>query len=298
MTTPTIGQTLTTTVHQTRDFVQKHLQPILLGAVIFGALNWGVSYALIGRQANMWAEKMGTHQQAAEEWGKKMEDLGGRMQRGEFGDVTDEQAQEMARGAAMEGMQAAGLSGGMLGGLMAGAGLTFLITMIISVIAKAYYTLIAVKGMKDVGETFNVSLKWAWPLFLLSIWIALRSFIWIPIIGFIIAIFLFPRFILAPIFLLEQGKGVMESAKMSYEKTKNDWLRILAVGLVIGVCTIIIMMIIGVVLGALGPMVGGVLRSMLSQIVSAVMMIAMILLGRSILAQPAVAAPVTPTPAV
>jgi hypothetical protein len=297
MTTPTIGQSLTDTIHGTVDFVQKHLQPILLGAIIFGGLTWATSYALVGRQAAMLGEKAGMMGQGAEEWGKKMEDLGNRMERGDMAGMTDEQAAEMARNLVGDGMKTAGVSGGMLGGLLAGAGLTLLIAMIIGVVARAYYTLIAVKGLKDVQETLNMSLKWAWPLFLLGLWIALRSFIWIPVVGLFIAIFLGPRFILAPLYMIEQGKGVMESASLSYAKTSKDWLRIFVVGLVIGLGTLIISVILGMVLSMFGMLIGGVLRSVLGELISAVMMIAMITLGRSIMSQPVAAvAPAAPAP--
>lgn len=296
-----IGPSLSNTIHGTVDFVQKHLQPILLGAIIFGGLTWATSYALVGRQAAMLGEKAGMMGQGAEEWGKKMEDLGNRMERGDMAGMTDEQAAEMARNLVGDGMKATGVTGGMLGGLAAGAGLTFIIAMIIGVVARAYYTLIAVKGLKDVQETLNMSLKWAWPLFLLGLWIALRSFVWIPFIGIIIAIFLAPRFILAPIYMLEQGKGVMESASLSYAKTSSSWPTILVVGLAFGLLLAVASIVIGVVLGMFGMLIGGILRSVLGEIVSAIMMVAMITLGRSIMNQPAVAvAPVaapTPTPA-
>lgn len=302
MTTPSIGQSLTDTIHGTVDFVQKHLQPILLGAIIFGGISWATSYALVGRQAAMWQEKAGMMGQGAEEWGKKMEDLGNRMERGNMANVTDEQAAEMARDAISGGMKATGVTGGMLGGLMAGAGLTLIIAMIIGVVARAYYTLIAVKGLKDVQETLNMSLKWAWPLFLLGLWIAVRSFIWIPFVGVICAIVLGPRFILAPLYMVEQGKGVMESVSLSYTKTTNNWLRIFVVGLVIGLATMIASLVLSMVLGMFGMLIGGVLRSVLGELMSAVMMVAMITLGRSIMSQqtaavaPAAAAP-APTPA-
>lgn len=67
------------------------------------------------------------------------------------------------------------------------------------------------------------SMRKAPPFLALSLWVVLRSFIWLFPIGFFIAIVLGPRLALTPVIFLAEGKGVLESARESLRRTAGQW---------------------------------------------------------------------------
>ncbi|MEI8230893.1 MAG: hypothetical protein WCG83_07215 [Candidatus Peregrinibacteria bacterium] len=78
----------------------------------------------------------------------------------------------------------------------------------------------------------------------MSLWITLRSFIWIPILGWVAAVYLGPRLCLAPVILLSEGKGIRESARESMRRTEGKWGTVVSglfmVGLGVGVIVMLI----------------------------------------------------------
>ncbi len=189
-----------TLLSQSAEFLQKHLTVIIVGAVVFGALQYGVIYAFIGPH-------MG-----------RIESMTRMMQENSFD--TD-----------------------MMSNIFAGFGISIFISLLIGLFSSVFFSIVAVKGPTDVGAAFRETLKGFFPLAGLWIWMFLRSFAWVPLIGIVFAIVLGPRFILAPIVLLEQGKGVMESASMSYGGTKGKWGAIILNALVGAVLVLVILWI-------------------------------------------------------
>jgi hypothetical protein len=85
----------------------------------------------------------------------------------------------------------------------------------------------------------NRSLPRVIPFLGLILWVIIRSFAWIPIVGAIIALFRIPRFVLAPVIMLAEEKGVLESASESYRRSKGHsgkiFGNIFVVGIVLGI---------------------------------------------------------------
>ena len=80
----------------------------------------------------------------------------------------------------------------------------------------------------------------------------IRSFAWIPIIGFIIGFILLPRFALAPAIYLREGKGINACITESKIRTEIFWGKIVGNMLLLGLLLWIVQMILSAVLGAVG----------------------------------------------
>ncbi len=76
---------------------------------------------------------------------------------------------------------------------------------------------------KDALEAFWLSLIRLVQMLGVSLWVIIRSFIWIPVVGVIPAVILLPRLVFSCIIFLTQKKGVIKSVSESYEKTKGKW---------------------------------------------------------------------------
>ena len=100
----------------------------------------------------------------------------------------------------------------------------------------------------------------------LQIWIFLRSFAWIPILGVLLAIVLGPRFILAPVILIKEKKGVFASASASFERTKGYWGKIFGNMFVVAIVGVISVAILSRIAGVLGMEVAVVVTALLSQV--------------------------------
>jgi hypothetical protein len=94
------------------------------------------------------------------------------------------------------------------------------------------------------------------PLLGLSLWIMLRSFLWIPVIGIVIAFFLMPRFLFSGVILLQEEVGVLESARRSYERTRGHWLAIIGTLLALTICLWVILLGAYFVSFFTGPLAG------------------------------------------
>lgn len=76
------------------------------------------------------------------------------------------------------------------------------------------------------------------PLLGCFLWCAIRSFVWIPVIGFFSGIALLPRLILAPLIHLHGKTTITVSAQQSIYQTTGKWLQITALLLIFFVCTV------------------------------------------------------------
>jgi hypothetical protein len=59
----------------------------------------------------------------------------------------------------------------------------------------------------------------------LCVWAFLRSMIWIPFIGPLVALYLVPRFALAPVFVLSGRSDILASVTLSIHRTQGMWVR-------------------------------------------------------------------------
>jgi uncharacterized membrane protein (Fun14 family) len=197
---------------------------------------------------------------------------------GEFDGMTDEQIAGRMMGPAA----------GMMATMVPVIGLSVVVTWILSLLAFAYYAIVAVEG-GDVNGTLSRVKSVFFSLFLVNLWSMLRSFIWIPILGLIPAIILGPRFVAAPLIHLAEGKGVTASVSESYRRTRGYWAKIvgnvIVAALIAIVVTIVVDMALGLFLMAL-PQALLIAKQVVSQAVAAYMAVFAVRLSHTILKHP------------
>jgi hypothetical protein len=288
-TTPTQGPVpLGGLLSETFAYCKAHWQPLAVGVVVFGVVTGVVS-------ASLAATAGGAMVQGMDQMGldtERMQQLADRMEQG------DETAMDELEGLLadeFDGMtddQVAGRVGGPVAGMMAtmvpAIGVSLVITWILSLLAFAYYAIVAVEG-KDVNGTLARVKSAFFSLFLVNLWTMLRSFIWIPILGLIPAIILGPRFVAAPLIHLTEGKGVTASVSDSYRRTRGHWAKIvgnvIVAALVAFVVTIVVDMVLGLLLMASPPAML-IAKQIVSQAVAAYMAVFTVRLSHTILQHP------------
>lgn len=263
------------------------LRPILVGAVTFGLL-----LGFVGYQAQRGVEKqMGTLIGGSENTDIEpavVQELLVRAQQGdeqaiqELGEIMGEMENVAPEAAAA----------------FVGSVFTFVLIMwIISIVGMYYFLVVAAGRYMDPKEALRRTIGKIIPLIGLSIWLGIRSFIWIPFIGIIFVIVLMPRFALAPVFLLKDGRGIMESASLSYARSRGYWSKILGNTVVAIVCGMLVYLILGMILrvvGAASPLIMGLAGSVLSQLLFAYFSVFTVALAITVMENPL--APVGPAP--
>lgn len=239
-------------------FAEKHWKQILVGALIFGAIN-GVIQLTIGLNAkgpllesvsNTMGVDLSLMQQVMQEAKEGVQDSAAIQEFMEAleGTVDDfETMTEEERGAFLAGKQWE-IFTVMLPTL---AFMTMLI-LFISHLAAIYFYLLTLEKNKDIGTLLKKLPSQILPLLGLWLWIFLRTFIWIPFIGILIAIILGPRFICAPVYLIQEKKGIFESARISYSATKGYWGKIVGNIVVLMICFMIARFLLFIPLGMIG----------------------------------------------
>ena len=252
--------------------------PIVIGAVIFGLI-MAVGQSFVGQRV---MQKTGSVFEGFGYDQQQMVDLQRRIQAGDEAAI-EEFSQRMQQ---LGGAQGEAVSGAVLSlykGLLPVIGASMLIMWLISLIASAYFLLIALDGKLTFQAALARTPGLIIPLFLLSLWIMIRSFIWIPIIGIILAIILGPRFVCAPVLLARDHKGVLQSASMSYAKTSGYWGKIFGNLFVVMVGVMIASIVLGVVVGILGASAAAIVMPMLNMLVTAYITIFVVRLSATIL---------------
>lgn len=273
---------------ETFAYCKAHWQPLAVGVVIFGVVMGVISSSLAVTAGG--AMMKGMNEMGLDT--ERMQQLAERMEQGDEA-AMDELEQLLA--GEFDGMtddQIAGRMGGPVAGMMAtmvpAIGLSLVITWILSLLAFAYYAIVAVEG-KDVNGTLSRVKSVFFSLFLVNLWTMLRSFIWIPILGLIPAIILGPRFVAAPLIHLTEGKGVTASVSESYRRTRGYWAKIagnvIVAGLVAMVVTIVVDIALGLVLMASPPAML-IAKQIVSQAVAAYMAVFTVRLSHTILKHP------------
>jgi hypothetical protein len=165
-----------------------------------------------------------------------------------------------------------------------------LVAILIGLLSKSYYLVVAVKGSTDPMAAMQMTLQWIVPLLGLWVWLFLRTFVWIPVIGVILAIVLGPRFVLAPLYVLDRSMGVTESARESYAKTKGYWGKIFGNAFVVALAVMICTGIVSKILSSiLGMTLGGFAGAMLMSLASGFMVVFTIALARTVMENPRMA---------
>ncbi len=240
-------------------FCKTYWKPILIAAAVFGTVASIVTASVAGTaawKAGGMMDDLGIDMQ-------RMEDLGERIQDGDesameemesifqdrFGNMSDEETGEMAVGMTVRMFRA----------MAPMLGLSALLMLALWVISSAYFLRLSLSATQDVMAPVKPAFSLFFPLLGVWIWSFLRSFAWIPIIGLIPAIILGPRFALAPVIMATEKKGVTESVRLSYDRTKGYWGKIVGNAIVASLCVFLAMIVIDIVasiLGSIIPLVG------------------------------------------
>lgn len=263
-------------------FTQKKIVPLGIGAIVIGLLLFALQFSLarnVGMRTTGMFQQMGVNVE-------KMEEVAEKMQAGD-----EQAAEEMARQVEeamgkLDKDKAGAMMMGVFGAALPGIGLSMIVGLLLSVFASTYYAAVALYPTLTVDGAFKKSLGLVFPMVGLWIWVFLRSFMWIPIVGVILGIILGPRFALAPVLLIRDGKGVFDSAKESYAKTAGYWGKIFGNALLVGICAFIAVAVVAMVLSVLGRGVAAMLLPVLHQLALAFMTVFMTKLAVSVLANP------------
>lgn len=231
-------------------FSMAHWKAILIGAVAFGTIG-----ALIQGVTQMKA--VGEFGQMMEEEGlnvEQMEELGRRMQAGDEDAAAELQALlEQQMGDTEEEQEEFGrkMGLGVLNAALPVVIVALIVSFLLTVFASAYYLSITF-GAADAQVAMGRAASLFFPLVGMWIWILLRSFIWIPLLGLIPAIILGPRFVLAPVIMVQEKKGIMQSVSESYSRTQGYWAKIFGNMIVMALCMFVVSIVASIVGGFLG----------------------------------------------
>lgn len=258
---------------------RRALMPILVGAVLFGLI-LAIGQSFVGQRV---AQKAGSVFEGLGFDQQQLEDLQRRIEMGDEA-AMNEFAQQMERLAGADGEAMAGVVASMYGKFLPMLGASLFIIWVISLIASAYFLLLGLNDTLTFQAAFARTPSLIIPLFLLSLWVMVRSFIWIPFVGIIMAIILGPRFVCAPLLLVRDHKGVLESASMSYTKTRGHWGKIFGNLFVAAFCAMVVIMVLGVIVGMFGVSTAGMIMPVVNMFVTAYLTIFVVKLGATILA--------------
>jgi hypothetical protein len=164
--------------------------------------------------------------------------------------------------------------------------ISLLTGVLLSLIGSYYFFFVALES-GDALQNIKRAFEYFFPLVGLSVWIYLRSFLWIPFIGFALAFVSFPafllsvliavilgaifmpRFILSNVILVRNRRGILESAQASYEQTRGYWGKIVGNMIVARLLSYICLMVVIVVLAfaarPAGPFIGSTLAQIAAQ---------------------------------
>lgn len=288
---------------ETFAYCKAHWKPLAVGVVMFGVVMGAVPAmfaAMIGDAMNEVSLNLDTDrmQQLADrmEQGDEtaMDELE-KMLAGEFDGMTDNRMAGSIDPSEVEMMSTfapaallLAFNGEKMSTLALVIGVPILLAWLFSLLAFAYYVIVAVEG-KDVNGTLSRVKSVFFSLFLVNLWSMLRTFVWIPILGLIPAIVLGPRFVAAPLIHLVEGKGVTASVSDSYRRTRGYWAKIffnvIGAGLVAFLVTAVINLALGLLSFVSLPVVI-IARQIVSQAVAAYMAVFVVRLSHTILKHP------------
>ncbi len=273
------------------------LVPILIGALVFGSLLAIVQAGLINeaqRGADTFMDGLGLDT-------ARMEELGRRIEAGDEDAVREMMAGLEGFNQNLEGMtedqQAAFFRENILGsfaGMLPALGLGALLSFLLGALSLTYFSILALRGTADPVMIGRQTPGLFLPMLGLMIWITLRSFIWIPIIGIIPAVILGPRFIASLVYLVRDGKGILESARLSYGATRGYWAKIMGNGIVLMIILTAVAFVLNILLGVIGAFTADVVAlwgiSVVQQLISAFAILFGVRLALTVMENPRTAA--------
>jgi len=119
-------------------------------------------------------------------------------------------------------------------------GLLIALNCVIAFIAYTYFLLLFSRGSISPYEASSLLPKAVAGQVALNFFMGFRSFLWIPLLGPLFALYFMPRLALAPVVLASGETGILLSVKKSMERTSKNWLtvvlRMVGVLLIIALC--------------------------------------------------------------
>ena len=97
------------------------------------------------------------------------------------------------------------------------------IGIVVSCVSFLFFLLLALQEGRGAYEVAQGLPGKIFPMTGLFLWLVVRSFVWIPFVGPVIALLLLPRFWLSPVLLLSGREGVFGSVRSSFTRTKGYW---------------------------------------------------------------------------
>lgn len=266
-------------------FVCQYIKPILIGSVIFATLaallGGGVSNRAMNGVNGM-MNQMGLDS-------AQMENLAERIESGDETAMAEMEQLFNDRLGDMENGLSTQLKGQMLTMFLPLVGVAALVGLLIAVFSQAFFLLLALSPTQDAMVVLKKTPALFFPLLGLWIWTAIRSFIWIPILGLIPAIILGPRFVLGPVIMIKEKKGITQSVRESYARTSGYWGKIVGNMIVAVLCIIlagIVAAMIAGIAGAMIPFAGMWLQAVAKEVLSAFMAVFAVQLSLTIMSNP------------
>lgn len=285
-----MADVLSTLLSRSWAFYKANFVAILLGAIVMGAVTLVLQLTVM-QQVNQGMGQLGIDT-------NRLEDLQRRAQAG------DQQAAQDLQNEVQQAVGNLGANGDVasaVGSAAKNAMWTFFIMMIVSVVLgvlfNGYILLLVLEkqtpqmALAKLGALFI-------PLIGLSVWLVICSFVWVPLIGIFIAIVIGPRFVLAPIYLVRDKKGVMESAKLSYAQTKGFWGKIVGNSIVAGICAGVVAWAVDAILRMVLSGLALYLVPFVSALATGFMLVFAVYLGLALLQGHSTPAPMSSAPPV
>lgn len=243
MVTP-LGTLLSLSFHRCGE----RLRPLLIGVLLFGSLVAIISSVANRRmEGHIWQgmQRLGMDQERMMELQEKLQSGGegatweAVQEMNAFTQGTEEMTEEERSALlAREGIT-------MVKNVLPVLGFGFFGWTIIATLAMAYYLVLYLGDKQEAVEVLHDAVRVFFPLLGVWIWSFLRSFAWIPILGVIPAAILMPRFVMAPVILVQKHAGVIASVSESYGKTRGVWGKIVGNLLVLGLLSILASWVMG-----------------------------------------------------
>ncbi|MSR87539.1 hypothetical protein EXS70_05255, partial [Candidatus Peribacteria bacterium] len=124
---------------------------------------------------------MGAFQTQMEVTSQKFQELQNKAMDGKLDEESQKQMEALAKQMMEQSLQGAGMMGTVFKAMLPALGISFILSMLIAMLAKSYFVVIAVKGLSDPVNAVQTAIAWLVPLIGLWAWLFLRSFVWIPI---------------------------------------------------------------------------------------------------------------------
>jgi hypothetical protein len=246
-------------------FFLLHLQTILIASAVLGCLMFGVQKILEVKATGSMEERFGDLDH--------IEELAERIEAGDP-DAFQEMMMQMGmmgdEGEVDEAAVAAA-SADVMGKMMPIFALVFFSIFVLTMIGSIFFIVLAVEGSTDFMTTLRRVPGLILPMFGVWIWGFLRSFAWIPVLGVIFAIIIGPRLIMSSVILVKEKKGVRESVKLSYKRSRGYWRKIVGNCVVAILVSLLAMLVLSIgvgfsaqVSGALAGLIGAILQGMVT----------------------------------